>query len=123
MKRQYFHCSLLEESPMWAKAAGSEADDYAEKAAELMKEPDVFADSMREALRLWPNSSAHNLSARSKNRRAWLGHAGCFLSTGSPESCTRAGWWKLDHDQQIEANEAADIVITEWENAKNFAGY
>lgn len=103
---------------MWRKCSGVEFDEHAEYAAELMKELDTFKESMREVLVKWPNSCAHNLSARSKNRRAWLGHAGCFHATKSPESCTRAGWWKLDNDQQSEANNAADIVIKEWEDAQ-----
>ena len=119
MKRRYFHCTLLEEWPMWTKVHGEVFDEHAEHAAELMKEPDTFADAMRGAIVKWPNSVEHNLTARSKNRRAWLGHAGCYLETGSFESCTRAGWWQLDNDKQIEANNAADVVIKEWEDAKN----
>jgi hypothetical protein len=76
IKRRYFHCTLLEEWPMWAKLSVKEFEEYSEKAAELMKEIDTFGDSMREAIKQWPNSAMHNLSARSKNRKAWLGHAG-----------------------------------------------
>lgn len=118
MKRIYHHCDVLEESSMWAKINGERADEFAEKAAELMKEPDVFKDAMRQALEKWPLSCEHNLSAKPLNRLAWLGHAGCFLATGSPEECTRAGWWRLDRDQQDEANRVADEVVKEWENAQ-----
>jgi len=119
MKRVYHHCDDLEEGPMWKNISGKEADDYAEKAAELMKEPDVFKYSMQQAVEHWPVSCEHNLSAKSKNRLAWLGHAGCYLTTGSPEICTRNGWWKLDQEQQDEANRVAAEVVKEWENAKN----
>lgn len=119
LKRRYFHCTLLEEWPMWSKVHGEEGVIHAEHAAQLMREPDVFADAMRSALKEWPNSCEHNLSARSKNRRAWLGHAGCYLAANSPEMCTRQGWWMLDNDEQNLANHAADIVIEEWENAQD----
>ncbi len=107
-----------EEWPMWAKLHGVEFDEFAERSAQVMREVDVFKDSMRKALEKWPNSSAHNLSARSKNRKAWLGHAGCYMANESPESATRSGWWQLDNDEQIAANIAADEVIKEWEDAQ-----
>ena len=119
MKRVYHHCDNLEEGPMWQSVNGKDADDYAEKAAELMKEPDTFKYAMTTATKDWPFSTEHNLTAKCINRLAWLGHAGCFLATGSPELCTRNGWWKLDSDQQDEANRVAAEVIEEWENAKN----
>lgn len=118
MKRIYHHCDVLEESPMWQKITGKEADEYAEKAANIMREPDVFQHAMRWVLKQWPLSCEHNLSAKSINRQAWLGHAGCYLSSGSPEECTRAGWWMLDQDEQSEANRVAQEVIEEWENAQ-----
>jgi len=48
------------------------------------------------------------------NQRAWIGHAGCFLATGSPEETTRLGWHELDDGEQYGANAAADAVIAEW---------
>ena len=103
---------------MWQKITGIEADDFAERAANLMREPDVFKSAMRLALKQWPVSCEHNLSAKPINRLAWLGHAGCYLGAGSPEECTRGGWWMLDADQQDEANRVAQEVVEEWENAQ-----
>lgn len=121
MKRIYHHVDNLEEGPMWQKITGQLAVEFTEKAAELMKEPDCFKDAMRQALEKWPFACEHNLSAKNINRLAWLGHAGCYLETGSPEECTRLGWWKLDQDQQDEANAVAAEVIEEWENAQTKA--
>ena len=87
MKRTYHHCDALEETPMWANITGSESVLFSERAADLMREPDAFKQAMQVVMETWPLSCEHNLSARSINRKAWLGHAGCYLSTGSPE-----GW-------------------------------
>jgi hypothetical protein len=118
MKRIYHHCDVLEDTPMWRPVIGSDADLYADRAADLMRESDAFKIAMQQALKEWPLSCEHNLSAKSINRKAWLGHAGCFLATESPESCTRIGWHQLDADQQDLANQAADEVIKEWEQCQ-----
>jgi hypothetical protein len=80
-----------------------------------MARPKVFADAMRRVLKEWPKSVAVALQTPGLNRRAWIGHAGCFLATGSPEETTRLGWHELNDEQQIAANKAADLVIDEWE--------
>lgn len=100
---------------MWKTVTGtSMRGHYVAAAAQLMANPDRFKAAMRKALREWPQSCAHNLTADSNNQRAWLGHAGCYLATGSPEECTRLGWHTLNDDQQRAANAAADDVIALW---------
>ena len=121
MKRIYHHCDVLEEAPMWDGSAN--CDELSEYAANLMREPDVFEEAMREALKEWGFSCEHNLSAKCINRRAWLGHAGCYIAVKSPEHCTRKGWRMLTIEEQAKANKTADKIIKEWEDAKNFIGY
>lgn len=99
---------------MWRNVSQAERDSYALVTADLMAFPDKFESAMRRALDEWPESCEHNLTATAMNRQAWLGRAGCFLATGSPEDATRLGWHRLDAAQQHEANAAADRVITEW---------
>jgi hypothetical protein len=84
-----------------------------------MSNPAAFADSMRVALKRWPRSVAVALTTPGLNQRAWLGHAGCFLATGSPEEATRLGWHELDDAEQWAANDAADCVIAEWHKAND----
>lgn len=115
IKRQYIHCELLEEAPMWDNIQPKSWDRYAELSAGIMRENDVFYSSCLDVFSQWPNSSIHNLSNRSLNRMAWIGHAACFLNCGSVEYTTRLGWRTLDEDEQKEANNIAAIAIKEWE--------
>ena len=86
-------------------------------AAVLMANPDAFCAAMRRALSEWPRSVSVALTTPGLNKRAWLGHAGCYLATGSPEETTRLGWHQLDDPEQYVANAAADRVISEWRQA------
>ena len=118
MRRPFYHYHQCEEylpdGGMWKVVSGPVHADLQAKAAKLMRKPSMFADAMRKAVREWPHSCAMNLLTPSKNRRAWLGHAGCFLATGSPEECTRMAWHTLTAMEQRKANHAADTVIREW---------
>ena len=106
---------------MWSIPAVLDRDRFIEASAALMADPGKFADSMRTAVKKWPNSCKTALNTPGLNRRAWLGHAGCYLATGSPEETTRLGWHTLDDGEQFAANAAADLVISEWTRA-NEAG-
>ena len=118
MRRVYHHYTKLEEvkAGMWRISGGDEAKSYKTKSADLMRNPELFLASMRQAVKEWPNSCEHNMTASTINRQAWLGHAGCCIATGSPEECTRIGWHTLNQSEQDEANRMADIAIMEWEN-------
>jgi hypothetical protein len=99
---------------MWRIVTGPGRQGFIDAAGALMADPDAFRLSMRRALREWPNSVETALSAQGNNQRAWMGHAGCYLATGSPEETTRLGWHTLTDDQQRAANAAADDVIALW---------
>ena len=103
---------------MWKIPAEGERAGFITESAALMMDAAKFADSMRYALDEWPLSVSVALTNPGLNRRAWLGHAGCYLATGSPEETTRLGWHTLDEWHQREANAAADRVITEWQRAQ-----
>ncbi len=119
LKRVYHHVDLLEEGPagLWRTCSGREAREYIGAARALMCAPLDFEEAMRRATRDWPFSCEHNLTDRSLNRLAWLGHAGTVLATGSPESLTRVAWRSLDQGQQDEANAAAQRVVDDWERS------
>lgn len=115
IKRKYIHCDLLEEAPMWGNIKPKDHDLYAEKSADLMREPDAFKIACINVLSKWPNSCIQNLSAKCTNRTAWMGQAANYLSHNSVEYTTRIGWRMLDPDEQAEANRIANEVIKLWE--------
>lgn len=108
---------------MWSIAPAQDRARLIEAAEQLMANPDAFRESMRRALREWPRSVSVALTTPSLNHRAWIGHAGCWLATGSPEETTRLGWHMLDPEEQAAANQAADDVITEWRRANQPSGH
>lgn len=125
-KRKYFSYLDLEEYEggvgMWRVVAGvSTRATHVDAASALMANPGKFADAMRIALRKWPNSCINAFTTEGNNQRAWLGHAGCYLATGSPEETTRLAWHTLDPAEQFAANDAADRVIAEWRAAQDVA--
>lgn len=99
---------------MWTIPPPADRKRFIEAARDLMADPPAFQAAMQRALKEWPRSVAVALTAPGLNKRAWLGHAGCYLATGSPEETTRLGWHQLDDGEQFGANDAADSVIAEW---------
>lgn len=99
---------------MWRTPPARERDALADAAADLMRNEEAFACAMRRALIEWPVSCSVALTTPGLNRRAWLGHAGCYLETGSPEETTRLGWHRLEPHEQARADAAADLIIAEW---------
>lgn len=116
--RQYFHYQDLEEfkQGMWKIVRGDQRIANATNAANLMRDFTRFRDAMFQAIRDWPNSCLHNLTAEAVNKIAWLGHAGCCLGAGSPEENTRIGWHMLNAEEQARANRAAQDVLDYWES-------
>lgn len=116
MIRVYHNFMELEEylGGMWRIVRGDERKRYISASAKLMMDVDRFYLAMCRALREWPMSCQHNLSAEQMNRIAWLGHAGCCIEEGSPEDCTRAGWYWLDDGQMEAANLAAAKALMLW---------
>jgi hypothetical protein len=119
MRRVYFPHTELEEcrDGMWKIVTGKAKVAFANAAADLMRDSQAFESAMMRALEVWPNSCLHNLTAEDTNRLAWLGHAGCFLQTGSPEENTRCGWHMLTTAEQAEANATAQRVLDAWVEA------
>lgn len=115
------HWSRMEEySPdggMWKAPNPLFRHKHIQETSALMANPDAFKDAMRRALHDWPLSCEVAFTTPGLNLRAWLGHAGCFIQTGSPEETTRLGWHDLDDSEQYGANAAADQVIREWHRA------
>lgn len=116
--RAGYHWSEMEEyhpdGGMWAIPKALDRARFMDASAELMRRPDDFYKAMLVALRRWPRSCEVAFTTPGLNKRAWIGHAGCYLATGSVEDCTRLGWHQLTPDQQRAANQAADDAIAHW---------
>lgn len=121
MSRHYFHYEQLEEfhCGMWRIVRGENRLINAKAAANLMRDSIAFTAAMMRAMREWPNSFSHNLTADAVNKIAWLGHAGCCLGVGSPEENTRIGWHMLTLDEQARANAAAQSVLGLWQSTNS----
>lgn len=118
MKRIFHPWTKWEEvtNGMWRIVSAQERDAFAIKAANLMRDIPAFESAMRKASEQWINSSEHNLTDLSQNRKAWLGHAGNCVALDSPEDATRQGWGMLNQEEQDKANAAAERIIKEWED-------
>lgn len=104
---------------MWRLPATHARDTHIREAEYLMADPSRFYDSMIRALDEWPKSCEVAMTTPGLNRRAWIGHAGCWLATGSPEETARLGWHRLDPAEQFAANDAADRAIAEWHRRRS----
>lgn len=116
-KQRYSWKELEEYHPaggMWSTAPLHSRADFIAASANLMRDPEAFFASMTRATAEWPKSAEQALTTPSLNQRAWLGYAGCYLATGSPEETTRLGWHELNDDEQRAANQAADDAIAAW---------
>lgn len=115
--RQHYPWGDMEEykpdGGMWSIPKAGDVKRHVAESARLMADPDAFILSMRRVLNEWPRSANVALSTPGLNRRAWMGHAACWLAVASPEETTRLGWHILTDDQQRAANAAADSVIFE----------
>ena len=98
---------------MWGKVA--DRDLYLKTAIEFTGNHQLYGAWMMQVIRVWKYSVEHNLSDRSQNRKAWIGHAACALSFRCPEDIVRKAWSYLDEDQQRLANQQAEQAIAVWE--------
>lgn len=100
---------------MWQKLLFFEREELLPKAIDFTGNALLYGEWMLKALELWPFSCEHNLSDKSQNRQAWIGHAACYLAIQCTEDVTREAWWKLTDEQRDLANAQADIAIAEFE--------
>lgn len=116
IKRIYHPYWLWEEVEynMWGKIKDKKA--FLEKAIEFTSDHILYGSYMMKAVKQWKYSCEHNLSNITQNRQAWIGHAACALAFQCPEDIIRSAWGYLTEEQQILANEQADIAIKYWED-------
>ena len=101
------------EANMWGKVKNN--DSYLNVAIDFTGDHELYGKHMIEVTKSWKKSCEHNLTNVTQNRRAWIGHAACAFAFGCPEHITRDAWKYLSEQQQIDANNVADIAIAKWE--------
>jgi len=108
---------LWEEVPfnMWGQV--DNRGHYLNMAVEFTGSPNIYGEFMQRVVLNWPKSCEHNLSNKTQNRQAWIGHAACALAFQCPEDIVRKAWSFLTDRQQIEANKKADEAIDLWERS------
>lgn len=99
---------------MWDELPIEMREDHVQAAAALMRDADAFEAACRRAVDEWPNSCAVAMTTPSMNLKAWIGHAGSCIATGTPEHLTRRGWRLLSEGEQDAANDAAQRAIDYW---------
>lgn len=99
---------------MWG--AVSNKFEMLEWAIEFTGDAEKYGSWMMKVVSDWNCSCEHNLSNKTQNRKAWIGHAACAYANKCPEDIVRKAWSHLSEDQQIKANKKADEAIAAWEN-------
>ncbi len=118
MKRIYHPYDKWEDwiNGMWRKLSNAEEEaHYEAKAIEFTGDAKLYGEFMRLVTEKWTMACQHNLTEKSMNRRAWVGHAAVCLAFGCPEYITRRAWWKLTQEQRDAADAQADLAIAKWE--------
>lgn len=123
MKRIYHHYLKWEEHifGMWIKVSKAQEIKLLKKAIKFTGDHKLYGSFMKRIIKEWPISCEQNLSHRTMNRQAWIGHAATCLAIKCPEYITRLAWHNLSQNQQDLANGQADKAIALWEKryAKN----
>lgn len=99
---------------MWGTV--SNKFEMLEWAIEFTGDAEEYGSWMMKVVSDWNCSCEHNLSNKTQNRKAWIGHAACAYANKCPEDIVRKAWSHLSEDQQIKANKKADEAIAAWEN-------
>lgn len=105
---------------MWGRVSNRE--EFLQKAIDFTGDAELYGKWMIKVTEQWPFSCEHNLTDRSQNRRAWIGHAAVALAMQCPEDIVRQAWSRLTQQQQKEANAKADEAIRSWECQRGISG-
>ena len=114
-KRIYHHYKVWEDFRAGMYVPSSDPEKDAERARELLANPEALREAMSDVIAAWPKASEQFLTHAESNRRSWLGQAACCHALGVPAVATRAAWWRLTEDQRDMANAAADDVLHKWD--------
>ena len=98
---------------MWGKVKGKK--EWLQKAIDFTGDHLLYGSWMIKVVNDWKYSCEHNLSDRTQNRQAWIGHAAVAYAIQCPEDIVRQAWGFLTEEQQGLANDQADSAILLWE--------
>jgi hypothetical protein len=115
MIRKYHPFWEWEDIGMWRNVSGSEREQFLRNAEVFTGNHEQYGAAMIRVIDEFPIASAHNLTDLNQNRRAWIGHAACYLALDCTEDIVREAWGLLTEQQRKDANAAADRAIAEWE--------
>lgn len=105
---------LWEDLAMWRDIEKPEYDRLLPMAVEFTGNYRLYGEFMRKVLVEFPIACEHNLTCPSMNKRAWIGHAACYLAINCPEYVTRHAWGMLTEEQRVLADMQADEAIDLW---------
>jgi len=116
IKRIWHSFHHWEDIGMWRDVTKEEKTQLLNIAIEFTGNHLLYGENMLKVIDEFPIAAEHNLTDLGMNRRAWIGHAACYLATGCPEYITRAAWSQLTDEQRELANRQADNAIASWED-------
>lgn len=100
---------------MWRKETKQYEEKFLPIAIEFTGNDELYGSAMLEVIDNWKITCEHNLSDKSINRKAFIGHCAVCYKLGIPEYITRMAWHHLTEDQQNKANKRAEYAIKQWE--------
>lgn len=103
-----------EDLEMWSPCDSKKRYEMLQKAIEFTGSHTLYGKYMMEVLSAFPKACEHNLTDVQMNRKAWIGHAACFLAIQCPEDITRQAWSHLTDLQRELANLEAENAINLW---------
>ena len=99
---------------MWRRPGKDEREELLQIAFNFTGNHIKYGSAMMTVIEAWKYSCEHNLTDKSTNQRAWIGHAACSLEMNLPECVVRDAWKLLTNEQRYLANKQADIAIEKW---------
>jgi hypothetical protein len=115
MIRVYHPFWEWEDIGMWRNVSGADRERLLREAEVFTGNSERYGAAMLRIIDEFPIATLHNLTDENQNRRAWIGHAACYLALECPEDIVREAWGRLTERQRKDANAAADRAISEWQ--------
>lgn len=125
MKQVYHHYEKWEDfkNGMWRKESKEYEESTLKNVVQFTGDHSLYGNAMLRVTLEWPITCEHNLTNKSINRKAWLGHAACCIEKNFPEYLVRQAWGMLAEEQRVKANQAADSAIKKWEYNHSLKDY
>lgn len=89
-------------------------DDHVDKAADVLRDPELFARVLDDIELAWPIATAQNLSNIYRNHQPWCGRAATCYEHEATMYETNKAWANLTCLEQRAANRVADRFTFAW---------